>query len=46
MGQWKEDTATVPVNGVSKLYLRVTYSGGTGVGDKLFLMDNFQVKCK
>ena len=46
LGQWKEDTATVPVNGVSKLYLRVTYSGGTGIGDKSFLMDNFQVNAQ
>jgi hypothetical protein len=46
LGQWKEDTASVPVSGVSKLYLRVTYSGGTGIGDKSFLMDNFQVNAQ
>ncbi|MFZ1423323.1 MAG: hypothetical protein WAS55_05835, partial [Saprospiraceae bacterium] len=42
---WAEDTAKIPfTQSVSKLYLRISYSGSIGGGIKPIYIDNFQLR--
>jgi hypothetical protein len=45
LGTWVQDTATIPnVSNPDSLFVRVAYSGGSGVGTSDLYIDNFQVR--